>query len=457
LILRAWVDSPFAWPRRILISVLCSLLITLPVLLFVYHQTDRLLEARIAARLDDRELGLRYGYKTGGIPGVVQVIRNEMETGILSGGTILLVDPSGLKLAGNLASWPPTLRQPTRWTEIRLYPERQTQPQLFAIRVVNLPGGYHLLIGTNLETRERMRASLIEALFGAMLLAIPLGMLFGVFLLRVAERGAGRIGRVAERIAAGDFTQRLSDEDARDFPRQVADAVNAMLARIEELVEQLRVVTDALAHDLRSPLTRMRANIEKAAAHSCDDVQQQALEAVGVDIDRLLRVISATLEISRTEAGVGRQQFEEFEIPGLLRDICEIYEPLADEQQVALNVHQPGSLSFFGNRQLIGRAVANLIDNALKYAGAGKAIDLGARETDGRIELWVADHGPGIPPELRTDALTKYGRLEEARTTEGVGLGLAFVRAVARLHGGDIELGDNDPGLKVLMTLRREP
>jgi signal transduction histidine kinase len=452
------LEAPFASPRRaIIVPILSIVLVTVPVLLFVYHQTDRLIELRISDRLDDRERGLLYGFQTGGIAGVEKVIDSEIETRIISGGVVLLADPSGTKLSGNIASWPAILREPTRWTELRLYAEHGTQPQLFAIRVINLPTGHRLLIGTNLDARERMRAALVEALIGALILAIPLGVLFALLVIRVADRQAKSIGAVAERIAAGDFTQRLTPSTEGGSFSTLAQAINAMLARIEELVEQLRTVTDALAHDMRSPLTRMRANIEKAATHSCDDVQSKALEEVGIDIDRLLRLISATLEISRTEAGVGRQQFDQFEFGELLRTICEIYEPLADEQGIALHVEQAESLPYFGNRQLIGRAVANLIDNALKYAAVGGSIALGGRPVDDRVELWVADKGPGIPPELRDEAVAKYRRLEEARTTEGAGLGLAFVRAVARLHNGDVELLDNDPGLKVVMTLGREP
>jgi len=453
----AWFEDPFASSRRaIVFPILSILLVTLPVLLFVYHQTDRLLESRIAQRLDDRERSLLSSFKAGGIPGIEQAIDNEIDTGIISGGAILLADPAGRKLAGNIASWPPVLRGPTRWTELRLYAEHGTEPQLFAIRVDRLPNNYLLLLGTNLEARERMRGALVEALVGALVLAIPLGIMFAFLVLRVADRQAKVIGGVAERIAAGDFTQRLSVAPGGSYSK-LALAINAMLERIEELVEQLRTVTDALAHDMRSPLTRMRANIEKAATHSCDDVQAQALEAVGIDADRLLRLISATLEIGRTEAGVGRQQFDAFEFADLLHSICDIYEPLAEERGVSLRVEPRDGLTYFGNRQLIGRAVANLIDNALKYAAGGGSIALGADSVGDRIELWVADKGPGIPPELRHEAVVKYRRLEEARTTEGSGLGLAFVRAVARLHGGDVELIDNHPGLKVVMTLRREP
>jgi signal transduction histidine kinase len=233
----------------------------------------------------------------------------------------------------------------------------------------------------------------------------------------------------------------------------LAAAINAMLERIEELVEQLRLVTDSLAHDLRSPLTRMRANMERATGGAGPERQQQALEAVALDIDRMLRLISATLEISSTEAGAGRQHFEEFDVAEMLRDICEIYNPVAEERGMSISVSAPDALKFVGNRQSVGRAVANLVDNALHYGGG--AIELGASATDGTIALSVSDRGPGIPPELREQALGKYRRLEEARTTEGSGLGLALARAVARLHGGDNALEDNAPGLPGGMTLRR--
>jgi signal transduction histidine kinase len=448
--------APLSGPvRAVLLTVAFSLAITLPVLLFVYHQTDRLLESRIDSRIDDRERNLMLGYHTGGTPGLVKAIDDEVETGIARGGAILLVGPSGNKLAGNVAAWPPNLRGPSHRTEMRLYPEDQPRAALFALRVIDLPDGAHLMFGTNLEYREQMRAALVEALVGATLVAIPLGLLFGFLLVRVTERRARAIGRVAERLAAGDFSQRLDESAEGDDFAKLAAAINAMLERIEELVEQLRIVTDSLAHDLRSPLTRIRANVEKVAKNVCNEDQQQALEGVAVDVDRMMRINSATLEIGRTQAGMGRQQFATFDLDDLLRDICEIYHPVAEEHGVSLEAEGPGAMAFFGNRQLIGRAVANLVDNALKYAGEGGAISVGAIEEGEFVRLSVADRGPGIAAELREDAVAKYRRLEEARTTEGSGLGLALVRAVARLHGGDVELLDNQPGLRVVMILRQ--
>ena len=453
--MRRWPRLRIRLPAPIrvaLISLAFSLVITLPVLLFVYHQTDRLYEDRIRDRVQDGERDMLFAYAGGGLPALVDSIDDVIGTGAMRGGVVLVVDPRGHKIAGNLVGWPPVLRTPADWVEFRLYREGQTRAELFAIRTVRLKNGERLLLGTAIDEREHMRAALLEALLAALLLAIPLGLIGGWIVLKVTERRARAIGNVAGRIAAGDFSHRLEAEKETDEFAILARAINAMLERIEELVEELRLVTDSLAHDLRSPLTRIGANLERAATTSAE-VQQQALEAVSLDVERMLRLISATLEISSTEAGTGRQHFEQFDLADLLRDICEIYTPAAEERGMGITVEEPESVSYFGNRQSIGRAVANLVDNALKYGGG--SISLGAADHDDWVELWVADEGGGIPPEQREHALGRYRRLEVARTTEGSGLGLALARAVARLHGGDIELLDNEPGLRAVITLKR--
>lgn len=449
---------PFSAPVRVaLVSLAFSLLISVPVLLFVYHQTDALFDEGISSRIDDREAALAHAYRSTGLAGLKNAIDEEVDTGMVRTGTVLVADSEGRKIAGNLSGWPPTIRPNDDWAEIRLYPEGSRQAVLYALRTMQLPTGERLLIGTSIEDRERMRASLVEALIGALLLAIPLGLIGGMLLLRITERQARAVGQVASRIAAGDFSHRLDEQAEGEEFVMIASAINAMLERIEELVDQLRLVTDSLAHDLRSPLTRMRANIEKALRYASAEPEQQALEGISLDIDRLLRVISATLELSRTEAGVGREQFTNFNATELVRDICEIYQPIVEDSEQTISVEGDRSVIYFGNRQMIGRAVANLVDNALKYGGANCAISLDARDAGESIEIIVSDRGPGIQPELRDAALRKYRRLDESRTTEGSGLGLAMARAVARLHGGEIMLEDNCPGLRVRLTLRRGP
>jgi signal transduction histidine kinase len=228
-----------------------------------------------------------------------------------------------------------------------------------------------------------------------------------------------------------------------------------MLARIQALVEELRLVTDALAHDLRSPLTRMRASVEKAMTEGSEDARRHAIEAISNEIDLMLRMIAGTLEISRTEAGMGLENFGAFDLGALTRDLCEMYQPLAEEKGVSIEVDKPREMKFFGNRELIGQAVSNLIDNALKYGSGGASIRVGVDESDISVLLWVADRGSGIPAHRREEALRKYRRLDQARATDGSGLGLALVRAVARLHGGELILEDNDPGLRAVIRLPR--
>jgi len=442
--------------RAALISLAFTLLVSVPVLLFVYQQTDSLFEQRIRSRIDDRQDDLLYAYHRLGIRGLVGEVNEEIDTGMVRDGAVLLVDSSGRKIAGNVAAWPPALRAGVDWEESHLYPEGSRQSVLYALRTIALPTGERLLLGTSVEDRERMRASLLEALVGALLLALPLGLISGLVLLRITERRARAVGKVAAQIAGGDFSHRLDVRAEGAEFASVASAINVMLERIEQLVEQLRLVTDSLAHDLRSPLMRMQANIEKAAGYAAAEPEQQALEAISTDIDRLLRLISTTLEISRAEAGVGHEQFTEFNLGELLRDICEIYQPIAEDQGLPIEVADSPAISYVGNRQMIGRAVANLADNALKYADGAGPIRVAAEDHRDWVEVIVSDRGPGISPELREDAVRKYRRLQEARTTEGSGLGLALVRAVARLHGGEIVLDDNDPGLKVRLILRRQ-
>jgi len=447
------VRLPRSQPVRfVLLCLLLTVLIATPVSIFIYLRTDTIINARILARIDDRERSLLFGYRTGGIPGLVRAIDTEAATGILQGGVILLKEADGRRIAGNVVTWPPTLNAPTSWREMRLYTQGQSRPELYVVRVVHLPSGHWLLLGTNLEARERARAALAEALLASLLLAIPAGLVAGLILLRFTSRRVRAIGQIANRIAAGDTSLRLETVNEGEAYDQLGSAINSLLARIQQLVGELRVVTDALAHDLRSPLMRIQAGLEKAARDCKDDASREAFESVSKEIDGMMRLISATLEIGRTEAGIGRENFTRFQVGDLIRDLCEMYQPLVEERGFKIDAKPDGELPYFGNRELIGQAVSNLIDNALKYGGCC-TIELGAEPAGSEIHLWVGDNGPGIPEDRRDDAMKKYGRLEDARTLEGSGLGLALVRAVARLHGGDLSLEDNHPGLRAVLKL----
>ena len=450
---KTWVQQSTTI-RFVLLYLALSVASAVPILIFIYQQTDRIVVKGHQATINDRKAILLREYRTGGLPQLASGVRERAATGVLAHGILLLVDRDGRKIAGNIEAWPPSLRE-TDWREMLLYKEGRSVPERFGLSTTSLPSGERLLIGVEVDDRARMREALGIALVGALLLAIPIGLAGGFILLRFMNRRVKGIGAVAARIAAGDLSGRVQTLGTNDPFDRLGASLNAMLERIEALVEELRLVTDALAHDLRSPLMRIRAWIEKAAEEPREESRRQAIEAISHEIDGMLRMLAGTLEISRTEAGMGREHFAPFDLGALTRDLCEMYQPLAEESGVSIAVEEPREITFFGNRELIGQAVSNLIDNALKYGSDGGSIRIGVDETDSSVFFWVADRGAGIPADRREEAVRKYRRLDEARATDGSGLGLALVRAVARLHGGELVLEDNSPGLRAILRFPR--
>jgi signal transduction histidine kinase len=437
----------------VLLYLALSLVGTAPVLFFIYDQTGRILVDAFKQRVHDREAILVGDYRRGGIPEVAREIRQRVESGATGYGVVLLVDPAGRRVEGNLAAWPPTLTKPTKWTVMRLYRGGHTEPESFALDTIHFSSGHRLLVGTLFEDQDRMRRALLLAIAGALFLAIPIGLAASLVLIGFVNRRVRAIDTVAARIAAGDLSRRVETLDTNEPFDRLGGSLNAMLARIETLVEELRLVTDGLAHDLRSPLMRIRASLDRAGEALTGTPAAPAMTAISREIEGMLRMTAGTLEISRTEAGIGRDDFAMFDLSALIVDLCELYQPLAEEQSLSIAVEKPPALAYFGNREMIGQAVSNLVDNAIKYGASGGAVRIGAEDRDSAIHLWVADQGAGIPPDRRAEAIRKYGRLDAARTSEGSGLGLALVGAVARLHGGELRIEDNAPGLRAVIVL----
>jgi signal transduction histidine kinase len=268
------------------------------------------------------------------------------------------------------------------------------------------------------------------------------------------------MNRSARAIMAGDLTLRLPVSGSGDELDRLAAGLNDMLARIAELMTGLREVSDNIAHDLRTPLTRLRNHAE-AALRSADDpaAYRAALERTIEESDGLIRVFNALLAIARAEAGAESAGVGAFDIGEAVESVAELYAPVAEENGATLKVEATRGLMVIGNRELIGQAVANLIDNAVKHgapedeAAAKTEISVVARRDGASVAIEVADHGPGIPADDRARALERFVRLEGARSRPGSGLGLSLVAAVMRMHGGALRLDDNSPGLKVTATL----
>jgi signal transduction histidine kinase len=286
----------------------------------------------------------------------------------------------------------------------------------------------------------------------ALLLAVPLALLGAIVATRVVTTRVETIAETAREVSRGDLSRRVEIEGGgRDAFAGLAAEINRMLARIEALVGELRVVTDSLAHDLRSPLTRLRATIERATRETEDEVALSALDRVSTEAETLLAMLSTALQISRAEAGIGRERFVSTDLGRLIEDLAEVYGPLAEESGITLTAI--GDAHAEVHRELVGQALANLIDNAMKYGRPRGVIRLSVGTIRDMVVLGVDDDGPGIPEHRREEAIGRFGRLDPARRATGAGLGLSLAAAVARLHDGELTLGDNAPGLSARLTL----
>jgi hypothetical protein len=425
--------------------------------------TRRLITEEITSTVDAEITGLAEQYNQGGIRRLVFVIETRSRR---PGSSLYLVTtPSGEGLAGNIGSLVPGVLAKPGWMETayRRLEDPETAEHHALVRVLQLPGGFRLLVGRDLEERERLFDIIATAGRWSVAIVIILGVAGGVF---VSKRVLNRVDAMtltAQTIMAGDLSERLPIAGSGDELDRLASNLNAMLERIEALMRGLREVSDNVAHDLRTPLTRLRNRAEEALRSAKDEPGYRgALEATIEESDGLIRTFNALLMIARAESGEARENMSEFDAAEVAQDVSDLYEPLADTKGLALRVEAtPAPVK--GNRELVSQALANLVDNAIKYAepqghaanGTPAEILVTAGSEGDRIKLAVRDGGPGIPEPDRAHVVERFVRLEQSRTKPGSGLGLSLAAAVARLHVGELKLEDNAPGLKAVLDLPR--
>jgi signal transduction histidine kinase len=304
-----------------------------------------------------------------------------------------------------------------------------------------------------MRARAEFRERVVRSLIGAGIIAFILSLAAGYLLSRYILRRVETIGATSRQIVAGDLTKRVPLRGTGDEFDRLALSLNEMLARIEELMTGMRVVTDSVAHDLRSPLTRLKARLELALAKPEDPGEHaQALGTALDETDALLKMLSSLLEIARTEAGLDREHMSDVDLSDMIDNLAELYEPAAEEKGLSLHVDAAEHAIVTGHRELLAQAASNLIENAIKFSLHGGRIDVLLTKVDGVTKLIIRDQGPGIPEADREAVLQRFVRLDSARSTRGTGLGLSLVAAVAKLHDAGLELGDNHPGLVVTLT-----
>ncbi|KEQ53367.1 sensor histidine kinase [Sphingobium chlorophenolicum] len=425
------------------------------VLLFVQQASQRTVVAADRQAVEDARDDLLSLYHSGG----AAALRGEMARRFRSvegeRAVLLLTDAAGRPAGGNLGAWPAGLSADGRWRIMSLYRVGRDEPEPTGVIPVRLKNGDRLLTGMVISNSLQLARIYEEALSVAFIMSLVLALGGAIMLGRILARQVSDIAQTANDVAVGALDRRVPTDGSGDAFDRLGASINAMLERIDALVTQLRMMTDGLAHDLKSPVTRLISVVEQASAQTRDDTALDALERVHQEAQTLRSMLTTALLFSRTEAGFGGDLLRDTDVGELLRDVGEVYGPLVEDSGFALTIAAPDALVFPLHRELVSQSLANLIENALHYAEGGDGIALSAALEDGHLLIVVADNGPGIPAESHAAALKRFGRLDPARGKPGSGLGLSLVEAVARLHHGAVTLADNGPGLRVMLSLRR--
>lgn len=436
------------------LSALYILLFALCAAFLVFYVTalsERLLNQQTRDAVLQEVADVQRIYGRGGINPLLRMMeRRARQPGA---SLYIIAGPNGEILAGNVASVEPGVFDKEGWTGFPFSYERYSESgdsvqHLATANVFTLDNGLRILIGRDLGEPTKFRALVRNALMVALAIMSAGALLIWFGIGRNALKRIDRMSAATKKIMAGDLSQRLPQGRSGDEFDRLSGSLNAMLGRIEKLNEGLRQVSDNIAHDLKTPLTRLRNKAADALNDADETKRRAALEGIIAESDQLIRTFNALLMISRVEAGSIAAEMTDVDVSAIAADSAELYEPVAEDAGLVLTTEIEEGLSVKGNRELIGQALSNLIDNAMKYAseaeGEKKLVVRLTKQQDS-IVLSVADDGPGVPADKREEVLKRFVRLDESRSKPGTGLGLSLVEAVMELHGGSLALSDTNP------------
>ncbi len=420
-------------------------------------------EAETAVQTDFEFLQARY--RDGGLPSLTNAISERSAP--VNNSLYLLTDGRGHWLAGNLDTVAADLweTQGAAQFSYRKRESAQSERQAFGI-VARLPGDLHLIVARDVESQETLKRFLRRAFVLGYALIFIIGASGAVIVSRRMLRRVDAASNAARSIMQGNLAQRIPITGRNDEFDRLSQNLNAMLDRIQDLMAGLKNVSDNIAHDLKTPLHRLRTRAERAlqSGHSPEKLAE-ALGTVIEEADTLIQTFDALLSIARLEAGSRSESFGPLNVCALVRDVADLYEPAAEERGLSLRLSCAGDLMIAGEKHLIGQALANLLDNAIKYAVPGSRgapqdsqrtdVQIGLEDKGDAVDIVISDHGPGVPQKDRERVLQRFVRLQPSRSIPGSGLGLSLVAAVARLHDGAVTLEDNEPGLRVRLRLKK--
>jgi signal transduction histidine kinase len=447
----------------ILIFVLFSVLL----LAFITFQSSIVIQRQQAADIDREVARLQRIDKQQGIRAVAMAVNRLAQAP--GPGIYYLGDAAGQMVVGNVSDFPVSVFRADGIYNFSYQRQRPYDPDaaddttpfptgVAVVRSVALDNGMRLIVGRDIVERRGFTAIIFQGFFFGVLGILGLSIVAGALTARRVLRRIDAINATSTTIMAGNLSERVPVTKRKDEFDGLAINLNAMLDRIEKLMQGLKDVTDNVAHDLKTPLTRLRNKAESALRDTSDESEKrEALETTISESDKLIRTFNALLMIARAEAGAPSGAFADVDISAVVADMAELYTPVAEDAEMTLETNVTEGIRLRANRELIGQAVVNLVENAMKYwepnAGAQGKISVSVKRSGGRVLIEVADNGPGIPADEREHVVQRFVRLEKSRTEPGSGLGLSLVAAVAHLHRGIFRIEDNVPGVRAIIDL----
>jgi signal transduction histidine kinase len=432
--------------RIVIIYFVAFALSAAAIVAFTYWNTVKALNAQTDRDVSSEANVLSDDYFRLGIVGLIDNIIARYPLGS-QGHLYLLAHSGNMRVVGNLDDWPQTQSLGGDIVEFN-YEPRQHQIHRARGRVIELSGDYVLLVARDVYERYQTEDQVTKSLPWSVLLMIVLGIAGGALISHQLLARLDAINRTSREIMAGDLSRRVPVGRTGDEFDSLSENLNRMLDRTERLMKGMKEVTDSVAHDLRTPLNRLRNRLESVSnGLDPETPEATAIDSAIAETDRLIATFNALLLIAEAEAGVAREAMTPLDLREIVEGVAELYSPLAEENNLALEIAPSGEAVIFGNKSLISQALANLIDNAIKYTPSGGNVRVAIRQSPGAVSLSVSDTGPGIAAADRARVVERFVRLEESRNSPGTGLGLSLVAAVARLHDAKLALDDNKPGL----------
>ncbi len=453
--------------RLSIIYTLIFGLLAIGIVFYMTGATVNVLRKQYEESIQTEVVGLARIFRQAGLNSVIRTIERRARA---PGANLYVVtDPAGRIVAGNVPRLQPGVMNRVGWTgrPFRYYRfgDEERDDLRAVAQVLEVPNGMRILVGRDVGEHEGFRRVVRRGFNLALGTMVLLGLLTWFFVGRRALKRIDDVSRSSYRIMGGDKTERLPVSGAGDEFDRLSENLNHMLDRISRLNEGLKQMSDNIAHDLKTPITRLRNKADQALNLEGEPaLQQEKIGEIIADCDQIVKTFDALLTISRVESGGSFVSFDEINLVTMLRDVHELYEAVVEEHGIGLELDLAGQedLQAVGNRELLSQAISNLVDNSIKYAadddkGAVAHIRISLEKAGSNYEIAVADNGPGIPQEDLERVKERFVRLDESRHRAGNGLGLSLVDAIARLHGGKLVLSDNQPGLRACMVLPLEP